>query len=62
MKVKLIFHYKGSMVEMTEDPNFEGPIPRVKEEVYCDDKHRGIVFSVIHLIPQKEIVIKIRQS
>ena len=60
MHLKLVFHYKNGVIEMTEDENWEGPIPRIKEEILVDEKHRGMVFSVIHLISKKEVIIKIR--
>lgn len=60
MKVQFWFHSKGGKVEITEDLEYESPLPHIKEEVFFDKTHQGIVFNVIHLIPQKEIIVKIR--
>lgn len=61
MKLKLMFHYKGGKVEMSEQ-EVTGLLilPRIKEEVFIDETHKGIVFNIIHLLAQEEIVIKIR--
>jgi hypothetical protein len=60
MNLLLVFYTKNGKAEMAEEKDYTGPIPRVKEFVYCDEIHKGFVFNVTHTFPKKEIVIKIR--
>jgi hypothetical protein len=60
MRLLLVFYSKNGKAEMTYQEDWNGLIPRIKESVYCDEGHKGIVFNVLFNFPKKEVIIKIR--